>query len=86
MPEISRFYGIVIKMFFGDHPPSHFHAKYAEYEAVISIEEIRVISGSLPPRAFGLVQEWTLLHQDELRTFWNLAGQQQPLGKIEPLV
>lgn len=85
MPEISRFYGIVIKMFFDDHPPPHFHAKYAEYEALISIDEIRMFSGSLPPRAFGLVKEWALLHQDELRTLWTLASQQQPLGKIEPL-
>ncbi len=63
MPEISRFYGIVIKMYFDDHRPSHFHAshfhaEYAEDEVVISIETLAVIAGSLPPRAFGLVAEW----------------------------
>ena len=58
MPEISRFYGIVIKMYFDDHDPSHFHAEYAEDEAVISIETLAVIAGRLRPRALGLVAEW----------------------------
>lgn len=57
MPEISRFYGIVIKMYFGDHAPPHFHAEYAEDRAVIGIETLALIGGRLPPRALGLVAE-----------------------------
>ncbi|MDA2931116.1 DUF4160 domain-containing protein [Acidobacteria bacterium AH-259-O06] len=74
MPEISRFYGIVIKMFFDDHEPPHFHAQYAEHEAVVSIETMALIGGTLPPRALGLVAEWAALHQEELRE-----------GRIDPL-
>ena len=66
MPEISRFYGIVIRMFFDDHEPPHFHAGYAEDEALVTIETQAVIAGRLPPRALGLVAEWTALHQEEL--------------------
>jgi hypothetical protein len=58
MPEVSRFYGIVIRMYFADHFPPHFHAEYGECEALISIEELSVIGGGLPSRAFGLVREW----------------------------
>jgi hypothetical protein len=53
MPEISRFYGIVIKMYFADHAPAHFHAEYAEHEMRVAIESLAVISGRLPPRAMG---------------------------------
>jgi hypothetical protein len=67
MPEISRFYGIVIQMYFGDHPPPHFHARYAGQEVKIDIDALAVIEGRLPARALGLVIEWTALHQDELR-------------------
>lgn len=85
MPEISRFYGIVIKMYFGDHAPPHFHAEYAEDRAVIGIETLALIGGRLPPRALGLVAEWTALHQDELRQAWRRAEQLEPVGKIDPL-
>ena len=85
MPEISRFYGIVIRMYFGDHPPPHFHAEYSGASAVIDIENVSIISGSLPPRAMGLVTEWSLLHQDELRDMWNRAEKLESLGKIDPL-
>ena len=67
MPEISRFYGIVIKMFFDDHEPPHFHVEYAEHQAVVSIETVALIGGTLPPRALGLVAEWAALRQEELR-------------------
>lgn len=67
MPEISRFYGIVIKMFFDDHDPPHFHSEYGEHQAIVSIDTLAVIAGKLPPRAMGLVTEWASLHQDELR-------------------
>jgi hypothetical protein len=62
MPEICRFYGIVIKMYFADHAPPHFHAEDAEHEARIAIDSLAVISGKLPARAMGLVVEWATLH------------------------
>jgi hypothetical protein len=85
MPEISRFYGIVIKMFFDDHSPPHFHALYGEHEILIDINTFAVFAGHLPPRALGLVVEWTTLHQDELLNNWERAQAQEPLSKIEPL-
>lgn len=85
MPEVSRFYGIVIRMYFGDHPPAHFHAEYGEHEALVTIEESRIIAGELPPRAFRLVQEWTMLHQQDLQELWEKARQLQPLTRIKPL-
>ena len=85
MPEICRFYGIVIKMYFADHAPPHFHAEYAEHEARIAIESLAVISGKLPPRAMGLVAEWTTLHQEELAALWEQARRLEPLRRIDPL-
>lgn len=85
MPEICRFYGIVIKMFFEDHNPPHFHAQYSGYEARIDIRTLAVISGGLPPRAHGLVAEWTSIHQAELMSLWELARKLQPLHRVEPL-
>ena len=85
MPEISRFYGIVIKMFFDDHNPPHFHAFYGEYEVLININSFAVFAGNLPPRALGLVIEWATQHQDELLTNWERARGQESLSKIEPL-
>ena len=82
MPEVSRFYGILIRMYFADH---HFHAEYGEHEALVTIEEPRVIAGDLPSRAFSLVREWALLHHAELCALWNKARQLEPLTKIEPL-
>ena len=85
MPELSRFYGIIIKMYFGDHPPPHFHAQYGEFEALINIKTLAVFSGKLPPRALGLVMEWAALHQKELKEEWEKARELEPLGKIAPL-
>ena len=85
MPEISRFYGIVIKMYFADHDPPHFHAEYAEHEARIAISTLALLSGQLPPRAMGLVAEWATMHQEELRAIWERARSAKPLGRIEPL-
>ena len=85
MLEVSRFYGIVIRMYFADHFPPHFHAEYGDNEALISIEQLRVIAGGLPARAFGLVKEWALLHQTELAALWNQGQQLEALTKIEPL-
>jgi Domain of unknown function (DUF4160) len=85
MPEISRFFGIVIKMYYDDHLPPHFHATYSGHEAVISIHPIRVKEGELPKRALSLVLEWAALHQEELMENWRLREVEQPLIKIEPL-
>ncbi len=85
MPRISAFYGIVIVMYFGDHPPPHFHARYGEFEAKVAIATGEVIAGELPRRALSLVVEWTELHRDELMVDWALAERQEPLNRIEPL-
>ena len=85
MPEISRFYGIIIKMYFDDHLPPHFHAEYGEHEVLVNINTLAVISGKLPPRALGLVMEWTLLHQKELNLLWEKAKDLEALGKIASL-
>jgi len=85
MPEISRFYGILIKMLFDDHEPPHFHVIYSEYKAVISIKDLRILKGDLPPKAFGLVMEWAKLHQRELLQDWKLAKSKKNPIKIEPL-
>lgn len=85
MPEISRFYGIVIKMYFADHAPPHFHAEYAEHEARITISNLAILSGKLPPRAQGLVAEWATLHQQELQTLWDRASRLETLNRIDPL-
>jgi len=85
MPEISRFYGIVIRMYFADHAPPHFHAEYAEHEARVAIDSLAVLSGTLPARAMGLVVEWATLHQHELQVTWERARQLQPLERIAPL-
>ncbi len=85
MPELSRFYGIVIRMYYDDHDPSHFHAEYAEDEAVISIETLAVIAGRLRPRALGLVSEWAAQHQEDLRNAWVKAKNLEAPQKIDPL-
>jgi len=85
MPEISRFYGIIIYMYYEDHLPSHFHAHYGEHEAIIEIESLAVIAGSLPHRALGLVIEWASMHQKDPSAAWEDAKALQPLRKIAPL-
>lgn len=86
MPEISRFLGIVIKMFHDDHAPPHFHAYYCEYEASFSIDSLTLMEGKLPPRIKGLVIEWASAHQDALRANWKSLRKNQTYKKIEPLV
>ena len=85
MPRISEFFGIYIYMYFGDHTPPHFHAYYGEYDALISIEDLRIIRGKLPPRAYGLVVEWAMEHKEELMQNWNKAIASEPLSNIKPL-
>ena len=85
MPEICRFYGIIIKMFYQEHNPPHFHAEYGEYKAEIKIEDFGINRGFLPPKAMTLVWEWAMKHKDELIVEWNTAREQKPLFPIEPL-
>lgn len=83
MPEIARFYGIIIKMFFmnSEHNPPHFHALYGEYVGEFDIRTLRMIQGDLPPRAVSIVCEWAELHQTELLEMWN----SQRITKLPPL-
>ena len=85
MPEISRFLGIIIAMYYNDHAPAHFHARYGEHELRVEIESGKIMSGTFPTRAKNLVLEWLELHRAELQEDWNLAELRKPLNKIEPL-
>jgi hypothetical protein len=86
MPEIARFFGLIIRMYFSDHAPPHFHASYGDHEGRISFCPIAVMNGGdLPPRPLALAVEWATLHQDELLENWRLARLGQPLSSIAPL-
>jgi hypothetical protein len=85
MPEISRFFGIVIRMFFNDHEPAHFHASYGGDEALIEIATLEIYRGRLPRRALALVLEWAVLHREELHADWERARSGEVLEPVEPL-
>lgn len=85
MPEISRFYGVVIRIYFRDHAPPHFHAEYGGSEALISIRDLQVLAGELPARALGLVMEWAFQHRHELAGCWEKAAAHEAPGKVDPL-
>ncbi|MBD2384621.1 DUF4160 domain-containing protein [Cylindrospermum sp. FACHB-282] len=85
MPEISRFFGIIITIYYNDHPPPHFHVRYNQQKAIVSIQTLEILEGKLTPRLFKLVTEWATLHQTELMTDWELARENQPLNNILPL-
>ena len=84
-PEICRFYGIVIRMYWNEHRPPHFHAEYGGREAVVTINSLRVEEGRLPPRAERMVLEWAKQHRRELEDAWRRAERRQNPGKIAPL-
>lgn len=85
VPTISRFYGIVIRMYFSDHAPPHFHAIYSGEEVVVAIETGGIIRGALPARALRVVREWANMHTDELMADWELAQVPAPPLPIAPL-
>ena len=85
MPEISRFYGIIVSMFYSEHNPPHFHARYGEYKMTVDIGSLRILEGNFPPRALGLVVEWASLHKEELLSDWELAAKNCLPEKIKPL-
>ena len=84
MPELSRFLGLVIAMYYRDHGPAHFHAVYGEFEVTVEIETGK-INGRFPKRASALVREWNVLHKAELLANWERARRKEPLTPIEPL-
>ena len=85
MPELSRFFGIVIAMHYNDHVPPHFHARYGSDRAAISVGDMTILEGQLPPRVLGLVVEWGIRHRDELPADWARSARQLPLVPIAPL-
>lgn len=85
MPEISRFFGITVYMFYDDLAPPHFHARYGDFEALVKISDLGILNGKLPTRALGLIVEWAALHQEELLENWNRAQSGEPIAKISPL-
>ena len=84
MPEISRFLGIVVAIYYSDHDPPHFHARYGDSEITVRISD-GFVEGRFPRRALNLVLEWYMLHQAELQECWELARARQPLRRIQPL-
>ena len=85
MPTISEFYGIQVIINFGDHNPPHFHIRYGNHKAVITIETLSIEAGRLPPRALNLILEWATLHKLALRDNWAKAANRQPVQSITPL-
>lgn len=85
MPEVSRFFGISVRMYFDDHDPPHFHAIYVGAEVEVGIDPLSVLRGRFPRRALGMVLEWAALHQRELLDNWARLHSDQPLHKIDPL-
>jgi len=86
MPKISEFFGIVIAMYYDDHAPPHFHARYGEYSASIRIDPPGLLEGRLPPRALGLVMEWVPTHRQDLLDDWERARRGLPLVPVAPLI
>ena len=85
MPIVSSFHGVVVRMWFDDHPPPHFHATHGEYEVKMSIDTLHVVKGRLPPRVQRRVREWAFAHRAELMSNWHLARAGASLTPIDPL-
>ena len=85
MPEVSRFYGIVVRMFYDEHAPPHFHVYYQDSTAAVRIDTLMVMRGELPRRALSLITEWALAHRQELRQNWSRAECGEALSAIPPL-
>ncbi len=84
MPEISRFYGLIILMNFKDHDPPHFHVWYGDFKAIVTIPD-GIVKGEMPQRALKMIFDWLEIHKSELMTDWELAKIGAKLNKIEPL-
>jgi hypothetical protein len=85
MPELARFYGIIIRMYYEDHNPPHFHAIYGEHSAEYNLQTLEVLQGSVPQRAHALVLEWATQHRQELMEDWELTRHGKEPKKIDPL-
>jgi len=85
MPEIARFLGMVVAMFYNDHSPPHSHVRYGEHSAAVGIDPPALLEGWLPPRVLGLVLEWATLHRAALLADWERARRLQPLLPVPPL-
>ncbi len=85
MPEISRFYGILIKMFYNEHNPPHFHAEYGEFKVIITIDK-GIVEGKMPKIALKIIFDWLDLHREELMENWRNIEAKKPLKKIDPLI
>jgi Domain of unknown function (DUF4160) len=85
MPELSRFFGIIITLYYNDHPPPHFHVRYGKQKAIVGINPLILLKGELSTRTWNLVKEWAIEHQVELLENWELARLAKTLEPIEPL-
>lgn len=85
MPRLSSFYGIVVYMYWSDHPPPHFHAEYGDHQVIITIDDGSIFAGSMPRRALRLLEEWRSMHVGDLREAWNRASEREDPGTIDPL-
>ncbi len=85
MPEIARFYGLIIKMFYRDHLPPHFHVEYGEFEGIFDIKTMEMLEGELPARAKLLAIEWAILHRKELEENWERRNKGETIKRIDPL-
>lgn len=85
MPEISRFYGIIIRMYFSDHNPPHFHAEYQGKQAEYNIKTLEIIAGKISKRANALILEWASLHRNELLENWEKSQIPAKMKTIKPL-
>ena len=85
MPTLSRFYGIIIQMYYDDHSPPHFHVIYNDYKAIIGIQDYRLLFGDLPPKALGMAIEWARAHRKELLEDWTRSEKKMKLEPIAPL-
>ena len=85
MPIVSAFYGMIIRIYYSDHNPPHFHVSYGDKEMVVGIRTGRILKGGFPKRLKNAIEEWRLLHKDELLAAWNDAQQLRAIRKIKPL-
>jgi hypothetical protein len=85
VPEISRFFGIIITINYSDHAPPHFHVRYGSQKAIISINGLSILAGWLSPKALALVVEWAAQHRMELRRNWVHAEHREPLEPVPPM-
>ena len=84
MPEISRFFGTSISMYFNDHAPPHFHVRYGGHKALVDLEGLAILEGRLPPRVLGFVVEWASLHRADAKSGWPVTRHPSQLSSSKP--